>query len=111
MSPTKTPDWIMLSIVLRTWGAAKRRVPIASFVTGDLIRRPACCLSHVAMALRSYNRPSSAVTGLSGSSCVIGQSHSCAIESNMAQSFSFVSRFLGKVDGCWVRLIDFFQIF
>ena len=45
---------------------------------------------------------------------MIGQSHSCAIESTVAQSFSFVSRFffLGKaVDGALLALFifSFFQ--
>ena len=58
------------------------RVKHAIEVRGaDCVPADLAFASHSSIALRSYTRPSSAVAGSSGSSCVIGQTNSSAAES------------------------------
>ena len=69
----------MMLIIFFTCSAGRSLPPICSLVDGDL---PFPRASHSSMAFRSYTRPSSAVTGSTGSSWVIGQTNSAADSSS-----------------------------
>ena len=58
----------ILAVCVRACSAGSSRSPIGRLVIGDVDR----CCSHSSMLPRSYKKPSSAITGSSGSSFFIG---------------------------------------